>query len=519
MQEYLQSIDDVYKLHLISKNINHGIGTGYHGINQWRLFEPSRFVYAFFAYNTIYSINWRKTVEKNEIINWDANNPNDTINREVRMSETKKMRELSKFIYETHIFSEENKDLSDNKKKFAEHYKKTLFDNITLVKIKEECIASTLRYITTDKRITTEDKERFRKNLLNLIEGNLINKDFTRAVDSLMVFIYNVRNNIFHGSKTILEMSNDGQRERLLLYAAIIMTMNDLLFEALEKATNWHSEVVDDQINSLIFQINRRNNRGLLTGKNRRLSSESLKDTKVPKGIFFYPCAGNDIEDPIRQFHSVVKEFHFVDIDHRFLRQFDRIPRSRSDSTSFPGSRIMVEECPAKTLLVSGETCLPEDVLPASKPFEEEKISHQHWISRVAKEAFDVYYHQQDGLTVLSRFRSIAIFYLLGDSDGEGGSRQRWFQQPTFSYLLEKLEDGGLIVTDGASRDRSDNTSVWKEFWGGTTRYINDRREVTSIPDDFEYKNLQFRCLGQAGWRYGPVFVWQVHKNTRCSSN
>lgn len=242
-----------------------------------------------------------------------------------------------------------------------------------------------------------------------------------------------------------------------------------------------------------------------------RSASNLINEIKIPTGSLFYPCAGNDIEDPIRQFHSGVKKFYFVDIDNRFLRRFESILHSRSDSASFPGRKFLVEECPAKVLRFSGDTFLPEDVLPASKPFEEEKVSHQHWISRASKEAFDVYYHQQDGLTVLSRLKSIAVFYLRGDSDGEGGSRQRWFQEPTFSYLLDKLVDGGLIVTDGSSRDRGDNTSVWKEFWGGTTRNINNRREVTSIPDDFDYKNRQFKCLGQAGWRYGPVFVWQVH--------
>jgi hypothetical protein len=244
---------------------------------------------------------------------------------------------------------------------------------------------------------------------------------------------------------------------------------------------------------------------------NGRLSSDALKDTKVPKGIFFYPCAGGDINSPILDFHAIVNEFHFADINNRFLVWFDRIPYRTSDDISFPRNKFVVEGRPTKPLSEPGDTLFPEGVRPRIEPYKEEVISHQHWTSRESDEGFDVFYHHQDGLTLLSRLKSISIFYLIGDSNGEGGSGQRWFQEPTFSYLLEKLEDGGLIVTDGSSRDHGDNTSVWKEFWGGTTRNINNRREVTSIPDDFDYKNRQFKCLGQAGWRYGPVFVWQVH--------
>ena len=57
LQNKIKSIELSY---LFAKNLKHGINeTG-----DWKLFEPSRFIYSFFAFNMIYEINWELTFSK-----------------------------------------------------------------------------------------------------------------------------------------------------------------------------------------------------------------------------------------------------------------------------------------------------------------------------------------------------------------------------------------------------------------------------------------------------------------------
>ena len=50
----------------------------------------------------------------------------------------------------------------------------------------------------------------------------------------MLRFVYLVRNNIFHGTKTTIEMSDKNQRKRLEIYSNILIATNELLFKSLE---------------------------------------------------------------------------------------------------------------------------------------------------------------------------------------------------------------------------------------------------------------------------------------------
>ena len=60
--------------------------------------------------------------------------------------------------------------------------------------------------------------------------------------NEILGFIYSVRNNIFHGTKTTIEMSDKNQRKRLDIYSNILIAVNELLFksdfESLKKYIN-----------------------------------------------------------------------------------------------------------------------------------------------------------------------------------------------------------------------------------------------------------------------------------------
>lgn len=56
MIKLYEEFNDLYKLHRAAVELKHGIYS-----RGWRLFEPSKFIYSFFAFNSFYSINWRES--------------------------------------------------------------------------------------------------------------------------------------------------------------------------------------------------------------------------------------------------------------------------------------------------------------------------------------------------------------------------------------------------------------------------------------------------------------------------
>lgn len=78
----------------------------------------------------------------------------------------------------------------------------------------------------------------------------------------------------------------------------------------------------------------------------------------------------------------------------------------------------------------------------------------------------EIYRHKQDGIATFSTIENLSVFYLRGDSLGESGSGQMWFQESIFNLILDKLADGGLIVTDGSGYDfKISDTAEWKPLW------------------------------------------------------
>ena len=81
------------------------------------------------------------------------------------------------------------------------------------------------------------------------------------------------------------------------------------------------------------------------------------------------------------------------------------------------------------------------------------------------------------------------------------------------ALLLRNIQiDGGLIVTDGSGYDpQIMDSAPWKSLW--TNRlYRRQSESMFQDPQNFEYYNREFKCLGKCGMGYGPVYVWQITK-------
>lgn len=200
--EYLNSIEIS---HLFAKNYNHGVQS----MGKWDLFEPTRFVYAFFSFNMIYSIDWQSSLKNNRLIYQKNNNDN---------SAKMQMQQLIKFISE----------INETEFEFA------------LQKI------DTKRELFTIVSSMNSDYNSARDNFRNT--GNIIAKDFLLASEKfsnnetlnkddhfdLLQMSYAVRNNLFHGEKKAHQMKEQGHRNRLFHYANIILATNESFFEAMK---------------------------------------------------------------------------------------------------------------------------------------------------------------------------------------------------------------------------------------------------------------------------------------------
>ena len=215
--------------YLFAKNLQHGINNK----GDWQLFEPSKFIYSFFAFNMIYEINWKITLSTNRL-------------RDQRSLKTHtKIYELFEFLYS-----------SNNLKNFKSTFEKfgsidNLINNARLIKPD-----SSINGINNCPKLNFENKNSFLNNYKSSID-KLKNYNF-KKIDHyhLLAFTYQIRNNIFHGSKTVGIMTLKEQRERLTDYTNIILTTLEQFFNILENNHSYYRAEAHELNENINFTSN-----------------------------------------------------------------------------------------------------------------------------------------------------------------------------------------------------------------------------------------------------------------------
>lgn len=212
MEKLKEEIKDLHKLHSVTKDFNHIIE---YQEGSWKMFEPSKFIYSYFTFNTLYSYDWFKTIEEKKL----------TIHQETLIDE-QKYKKMFDFVFE-----------DQSNMKCPDFIEILLLSNKKKVPNTKESLISELRHITPDNNISESTCNDFKKAFEKLVntETILIGK----LKNELLRFIYLVRNNIFHGTKDIIQMTGSGQRARLEIYSSFLIATNNLLFKALERKLNF----------------------------------------------------------------------------------------------------------------------------------------------------------------------------------------------------------------------------------------------------------------------------------------
>lgn len=515
MGDLYEQLNDLYKLQIAAKELRHGIKK-----ESWSLFEPSKFVYAFFAFNSFYSIDWDESAKEQKLIKWEFIKNGDS-DKGAGKTESQKISEMRKFICNTNVNdSMVGKEKEDAKTNFAtrlsEKLKNYLEENAT------QTIES-LSGIETDINIDDIMKQKFIAAFENLLNDQLKGKKFNDALDTTLKFVFSVRNNIFHGTKTVIDMMGSGQQTRLQIYTAILLSINEMLFEAVENRFKWSREQVDSDLN--------RKNIISTRAIERRFYDQTVASKygiTIPNGPLFYPCVGNDTFEPMKLFIDSISEFHFV--DSKLIPKSPRLGIRVSgyddeDNSGRQSSRMATNLMFPRELISGAKAFNPADgaidiqkindlklrgIKFADYNGQVGKIYKQEWELAKDNKKIEIYKHRQDGLATFISLDKISVFYLRRDSEGEGGSGQRWFQKNLFEIILDKLMDGGLIVTDGSGFDPTIiENAQWRALWANRSSGRKNGN-IDNIPDDFEYYHRKFKCLGECGRGYGPVYVWQV---------
>lgn len=209
--EIKRYIESVEISHSFAKNYSHGIRSN----GSWELFEPTRFVYAFFSFNMIFSINWPVTLKFNKKLKYFRQRDGEFAKWQIES--------LVNFIHQAD----------------SSCFKKCLVDFKEIKNIYQECLNM---------------PQDFNSERRNLYTGNTIAHDFMTAAKllndgldltsedhfNLLQMAYAVRNNLFHGEKKALLMREEGHRRRLYHYGSIILATNESFFTIIENVYKYY---------------------------------------------------------------------------------------------------------------------------------------------------------------------------------------------------------------------------------------------------------------------------------------
>lgn len=172
----------------------------------YRPYEPTFFLYVFFSFNTLYNTFWLHRSQ-----NVDGSNDNG--------SEENRIKSLIDFCFDDD--------------EFVKLFFPMFYDIVTLRAngdIKKITIAMD-SIIADDIRIQTSDAG----NCKAMYKALLTEKGFTsRNMKTLATFIYDVRCNIVHGTKSFQDLRGEKQRERIVYYSFFLIALQQMFFMRLE---------------------------------------------------------------------------------------------------------------------------------------------------------------------------------------------------------------------------------------------------------------------------------------------
>lgn len=205
-KENTEILNQLHRLHFFTISKDHYLKK----VDEFEEFQPTKFIYSYFCFSTIFNYKWSNIKSYGQINKLDDDD-----------SETSKTNQYLKFIFEN--ISNENriKFIEDIKGQFS------LGEIITMIEKSN---------ISEDNNKTSLKKSF--NYILKDYQNNPENDVFIKKLKNITRIIRDVRNNVFHGSKHILQMTESRQQERLLFYSNFINSINKQFFIVIKNITN-----------------------------------------------------------------------------------------------------------------------------------------------------------------------------------------------------------------------------------------------------------------------------------------
>lgn len=228
----------------------------------------------------------------------------------------------------------------------------------------------------------------------------------------------------------------------------------------------------------------------------------------IPEGGLFYPCSGEDSYEPLYLFMDTIDEFYFADSNKIILPYLEcGVKKASGDrnkvenkigsfsSSDIPFAVNMFDNKNFETLKMLEDSFLMNLEFVKFSDISTKEV----WKTKYENnKKIEVYSHRYDGFLGIMSIEKISVFYYRGENKQGKKAAFNWFDELAFNTVLEKLQDGGLIITDGIyPYEKNLNTDVpWNVLW---------KDENVS----FNYKNRRFKFIGEIG---NSLKVWKVEK-------
>ncbi len=401
--------------------------------NQNRSTMPmTSFVYEFFIYNSIYQYDWEKSCATGKLTPWLRESSGESGLREDEQQDN-----LEAFI----------------KERCKETPAILLRAFEPLSELTE--LGDDWTKVVADARITQQDGQDFFRRLSEFADrirksqeqegAELARGRIFKLIYNCRFFVYKVRNNIFHGSKSLDETSEPNQRRRIEVYDLFLKCLVSLFFLAMKKEPVASDEFqfpihlrigdqerIDVDQGGVIELLGPRRGLGLkpedtrLIQRLKRLGIEERGSEITERSTLFYPSAGTDVILPTLLGLPFCSQFYFYNNGSDFgeSRRTDTARAIRSKLKKLVGDRII------------GDPTFREDEFVFQFAFG----GHDRAIHCVCR----------DNLDFLNQDVDLTFFFHRGDSPGECGCGQYWDSE-LLGQLVRKVPPNAecQVLTDG----------------------------------------------------------------------
>jgi len=392
----------------------------------------TNFVFEFFLYNSLYAVDWETSYAEGSLVYHDRQSP---------ITERNMQNALERFC----------------RQKCGESPEFLIEAFLPLAGLND--LAGEWTLITTDNPRKAEDGAKFFAKIAEIGQLAANNELGTTGktfdlIGDCRYFAYGVRNNIFHGSKSLGEIYEPDQARRIGVYDLFLRCLNSLFFMATGRKEHGDGYIQlpivqrceTSNIELSLHRVHRLLTKNMLKPGDSTLHRKlfrSIEDVpKLPpneRRALFYPSAGRDFFFPLLVGMPYCTDFFFYDMrspdDQRPTGDEGRRLRNRHSRLQKGQEQLRdsIKE------LVPGSTCQEKDFADGfCLEFEFDSVARRAWIVH------------QDNMTFLTNDVPLAFYFHRGDSIGEGGSDQRW-DSDLLPKLLAKSDPGigCYIFTDG----------------------------------------------------------------------